>query len=1006
MRTGLSRLLIICPLADIYSGIGNFGAPPLGPWRLAFYLRNNGQHVDVWDCNVSENLRLPSPNESIGRDRAEVLAESFVEGISADFDLSTYDFIGFSVLSDTLPSTLGVIELLHKQNLKAKLIGGNHEATVNLQDCIGKSHLDGVILADAEEPMLALMQGIEPSKIPGVLWRTHNPKPPRERFEEWNSGIRWDEIPYESYWKRTTSLYPDFDKMDPEEKLSKLYEINTVRIHSLVACELACTYSVSGDTVVFTDDGPVEISRLAHGIGSVRACIHGVPVTDYRISTSVATPGGRGIATHAVDEGVQPVIRITTEGGFSIKTTAEHRLLCAENDDVIWRRADALTIGDFVVVRRPEHVWPLQYRMLQAPVLLKKNYAHRGANAPEHRLPTELDEKLAWLSGYIVGDGCIPADGRPAFTFIVSPDLERRQREIIHDVFGLELKVTKFGHTDKVRSGWVYSRLAREVFVQSLGIDPSNKLKIPEIFWRSPRSVLSAFIDGLFDADGHTSKRRGDREVTLTTISERLARDVSYAILMLGRGCPNIQHINKNPNTTQRDHYRVSVFQGERIPSTRSIYKSRYSGMSYWRTHQRGSIGIRRSSIRKAGLHHPLDRDGWYYMRVREITALAAEQIYDITVPEGEAFVANGFVAHNCSVANTRRIASGSNKPSIVNLSPAALGQTLLAVKKQVPRVMTIYDSSDEAWLGRGRAEEYLGILESIRTAMDAGLPRGMRYLIQCRTNDLTEELIVRAGKVGVRHLTIGIESPVAQVRKDIKKPQGEDLIRNVIRWGTASNVEIYGLFIMFLPSITLEQLHEAVENWRIYMELGATISVEPFCMAYLGTALADDTRYITEHAGYEIPFSGGKKLKWATLIWPGDRRVCAVLQWFRENIDAFIEAARQKLGHKHTFKGTTGKITVDCLETALNLYNAGKISPWEPGNEGKRSMVYQDYGDQMSGSEIAAAAANMDRKNTTATRFNSTHSLLDDTNAGVKGRIKDPALPHEMLIPFGKKEL
>lgn len=549
----------------------------------------------MWDCNVSDKLRLPAPDDHRGRDRAEALAEAFAEGIAADFPIETYDFIGFSILSDTLPSTLGVIELLHKRGLRAKLVGGNHESTVNLQDCIGKSHLDGVVLADAEAPMLALMRGVEPSRVPGVLWRVHNPKPPREAFEEWNAGIRWGEIPYTAYWKRTAALY-DLDKMEPDERLSKLYEIHTVRIHSLVACELACTY---------------------------------------------------------------------------------------------------------------------------------------------------------------------------------------------------------------------------------------------------------------------------------------------------------------------------------------------------------------------------------------------------------------------CSVANTRRIASGSNKPSIINLSPDALAHTLLAVKRSVPGMMTIYDSSDEAWLGRSRAEDYLSVLESVQPEMDAGLPRGLRYLIQCRTNDLTEELIRRAGAVGVRHLTIGIESPVAQVRKDIKKPQGEDLIRNSMRWGKQYGVEIYGLFIMFLPSITIEQLHEAVANWRIYMALGATVSVEPFCMAYLGTALADDTRYITEHAGYEIPFSGGKRLKWATLIWPEDRRVCAVLAWFRENIDAYIEVARKKLGHKHTFKGTTGKITVDCLEAALALYAAGKIAPWEPGSEGRRSMVYQDYGDQMSGSEIAAAA--MDRKNTTATRFNSTHSLLDDTNAGVKTRIKDPALPHEFVPKSGR---
>lgn len=587
----MSRLLIVCPLADIYSGVGNFGAPPLGPWRLAHYLQAKGQHVDVWDCNVSSSLRLPAPDEQPGRDRAEILAEAFVAGMQGDFDVASYDYIGFSMLSDTLPTTLGVIELLYKKYPTKKFIGGNHEATVNLQDCIGKSHLNGVILADAEEPMLALMQGQAPHEIPGVLWRTHNPKPAREKFEEWNRLIRWGEIPYEAYWSRTSALY-DWDKLSAEETLDKQYEIHTVRVHSLIACELACTY---------------------------------------------------------------------------------------------------------------------------------------------------------------------------------------------------------------------------------------------------------------------------------------------------------------------------------------------------------------------------------------------------------------------CSVANTRRIASGSTKPSIVNLSTTELEANLLAIKKQVPGMMTIYDSSDEAWLGRGRAEEYLSVLERVKPVMDVGLPRGIRWLVQCRTNDLTEELIARAGRAGVRHLTIGIESPVEQVRRDIKKPQGEELIRNVIRWGTQYDVQIYGLFIMFLPSITLEQLHVAVENWRIYIALGATVSVEPFCMSYLGTAMYDDPSFITEHVGYNIPFSGGKKLKWATLIWPHDRRVCAVLQWFRGNVDSFIEAARKKAGTRHSFKGFTGKLTVDCLEEALKLYAAGKIEPWEPG-EGKRSMVYQDYGDQMSGSEIAAAA--MDRQNVTGTRFNSTHSLLDSSpNSGVVGRIKDPALPHEMTI-------
>lgn len=742
-------ILIIAPLADIYSGVGNFGAPPLGPWRLAHYLKSRGQRADVWDSNVSASLKLPAPDDHKGRDRAEALAEAFVTAIEADHDLNSYAMIGFSILNDTLPMTLGVIQIVRNKYPSKTLIGGNHEATVNLQDCIGKSALDAVILADAEEPVLALLRGESPHKIPGVLWRNYNPKPSRENFERWNSAIQWGEIPYQEYWKKTAALY-DFSTMTEEESLHKRYEIQTVRIHSLVACELACTFSVTGDTFVFTDEGPVEIARLVTGPGTPSKCVHGTPIVEYDINrrimafknnrqppTAIATIllSVNALATKVIDEGVKPVVRIYVEADFSIKATKEHRFLVDENGEFVWREVGLLKIGDSMVM-------------------------------------------------------------------------------------------------------------------------------------------------------------------------------------------PNI-----------------------------------LSGRS----------------------------------KIKLIESATPERVYDITVPGYENFIANGFVAHNCSVKTTRRWASGSNKPSIINLSPSALENNLLAIKKNVPGVMTIYDSSDEAWLGKGRGEEYCEVLERVRPVMDAGLPLGMRYLIQCRTNDLTESLVDRASKTGVRHLTIGVESPVEQVRRDMRKPQREDHVRNAIEWGVSRNIDMYLLFIMFYPTITLEQLYQAVENWRAYISLGATVSVEPFCMSYLGTDLHDDPNFLTEYAGYDIPFTGtpAKKLKWATLIWPADPRVCAILQWFRDHVDARIEAARVASGHRHTFKGFTGKVTVDTLDEALQAWDRGEIPPWVPGRAGARSMVYQDYGDQMSGSELAAIT--MDRRNSTASRFNSTHALLDKF-------IKDPAFPKESL--------
>ena len=339
-------------------------------------------------------------------------------------------------------------------------------------------------------------------------------------------------------------------------------------------------------------------------------------------------------------------------------------------------------------------------------------------------------------------------------------------------------------------------------------------------------------------------------------------------------------------------------------------------------------------------------------------------KLYEIRCVRVHSLVECDLGCRFCSTAAMRRQASGSSKPTIVNLSTAALRNTLLAVKAQVPNVMTIYDSSDEVWLGRGRGEAYCRVLEEIKSTMDKGLPRGMRYLIQCRSTDLTEELVDLAARVGIKHLTLGVESPVAQVRKDMRKPQDEGLIRNAIQWCVSRGIDAYLLGILFFPTVTLEQLHETVAGWHDYQALGATISIEPYTMSYLGTPLHDDPSFLVEFVGYEIPFSGipMRRLKWESLIWPRDHRVCAVLQWFRKNVDRFINEGLKRLGHHHGFKGASGAFTIDCLEYALKLYAQGSLPPWEPGANAKRSEVYQEYGG--------------------GTRFNSTHRLLDEEAA------------------------
>ncbi len=539
------------------------------------------------------------------------------------------------------------------------------------------------------------------------------------------------------------------------------YQIDGIDTQSLIGqlgCPMGCTFSVTGDTLVITDYGPIEIRELASGIGAVRNCVHGPSMLEYSVSQMVATPVGRALATKAVAEGVHPVMKVTVEGGLSIKATPEHRFICAENEALVWRKTNELKEGDVMVIRRPDREWSTDYQPLTRPVIPPTPPG--GYELRDHRMPLVLDEKLAWLAGFVVGDGSLPTDGRPSFHVCITDGVEERLIEIMRECFNVKLSVRPASNTVNMKHGWVHSRLAREVLIQSLGIDPADKLKIPSIFWRSPKTVLSAFIDGLFAADGY-EEAPGRHYVV--TVSERLAREVALAMLMLGRGCPTIKRIESlggygGPGL--HISFRVGLLHNDRIPTTRAVYKSNKSGLWYWRTFRNAKhgLGVRRRTLRESGLNHPLDRDGWHYVHVTSVVHCLSEPVYDITVPGEEAFVANGFIAHNCG---------GRRSPFLrkVRMRDTAhvIGELRHLYQRYGTRGFMFLD--DELNVNR----QFVELLKAICDLQEElGVEFRLRGLIKSEL--LTEEQAEWMYRAGFRQLLIGFESGSERILENIQK--------------------------------------------------------------------------------------------------------------------------------------------------------------------------------------------------------------------------------------------
>ena len=146
-------------------------------------------------------------------------------------------------------------------------------------------------------------------------------------------------------------------------------------------------------------------------------------------------------------------------------------------------------------------------------------------------LPDELDETLAWFLGYFVGDGNLNKSGIGLTTG--DEELARRLCEVVGSTFGLRATVkldVSGGH-----SRWRVVVHSRELWrlLESVGIDLDARARsknIPALVLRSPKSVMSAFLRGYFDADAYA----GPEGIRLSSSSAELIRTVQIVLLNYG----------------------------------------------------------------------------------------------------------------------------------------------------------------------------------------------------------------------------------------------------------------------------------------------------------------------------------------------------------------------------------------------------------------------------------------------------------------------------------------
>lgn len=484
---------------------------------------------------------------------------------------------------------------------------------------------------------------------------------------------------------------------------------------------------VAPDTLVWTADGLRSIGSMGSS-GEDLFCDINLEVLSMREGGFV----GSAMATQFYNSGTKKALSISTDRGYSLLCSFNHPIWTECDGEIKYRTGEEIRSltnnGKHVwapLMREHPGDWAAEYqtctfswfrnheaRMFEASERVKKakkagaktmaefivsakaGFAtiRKWLHTPKKKNVTsiKIDEEIGYLMGLMIGDGCCSKSSNTSRSVgFSSVDIE---------IYGALTNTIQsrfpFSHVRHVTGcDFRIESVPFREFLSVVGMADkySYEKTIPPIILQSPKRVLIAFLQGLFDTDG-TVCTKG--LVSYCTTSIQLGIEVHVALLALG--VRSTRRFHKNAfrgawiiSCQDEDNFRSKVgFRLTRkqirprevgkFSRVRSSYppsiidellrlkntkSSRGIGMLSRHFHRRilGNVTRGNTSLSKRRIVPIVDAlNGWkddrfqkYWMdgavwwdRIKSCEQTES-QLVDISVPETENFIGNGFINHN-----------------------------------------------------------------------------------------------------------------------------------------------------------------------------------------------------------------------------------------------------------------------------------------------------------------------------------------------------------------------
>jgi DNA replicative helicase MCM subunit Mcm2 (Cdc46/Mcm family) len=351
----------------------------------------------------------------------------------------------------------------------------------------------------------------------------------------------------------------------------------------------------------------------------------------------------------------QPVLRIVLETGKELILTHNHPLWTKEkHKGQFWKRADQFVIGDKVKV------------ICKIPCN-KESYEAKNS--------VMIDEFLARTWGYLIGDGGAEKYKINVYFNEEEQDLLPLILAPLEKMYGKHAKSATRASNRGLIDGRIVNRtqeITVKIFYSKRMAEFFNLVKqplrvIPDEILSSKNTVLSAFLAGLFEADGciiitQNKDRTPKPRVQLKSSSHQLLLDVQTLLLRFG--------------ISARVH-EDNLFIAKRLDVEK--YAENIGFLS--KKKQNALAQALTQCPRKE-----VERKASAYEKIVKIESAGVEDVYDITVPDGERFIANGIVSHNSAKSTILKIAQKFSPKAIyvAGKGVSGVGITASVVKDEL----------------------------------------------------------------------------------------------------------------------------------------------------------------------------------------------------------------------------------------------------------------------------------------------------------------------------------